>query len=128
MWWQFRTPHYVAGIYWFAVAMVAGFGTMAADALHVGLGLPYAASTVFYAAVVALVFVVRHRSEGTPSIHSIVTRRRETYYWITVLATFALGTAAGDLTALSLHLGFFASGILFWSSSPFRRCCGGAPG
>jgi uncharacterized membrane-anchored protein len=113
MWWQFRTPRYVAGIYWFAVAMVAVFGTMAADALHVGLGLPYAASTVFYAGAVALVFYLWYRSEGTLSIHSIVTRRREAYYWVTVLATFALGTAAGDLTALSLHLGFFASGLLF---------------
>ena len=86
LWWQFRTPRYVAGIYWFAVAMVAVFGTMAADALHVGLGLPYAGSTVFYAAAVALVFFLWYRSEGTLSIHSIVTRRRETYYWITVLA------------------------------------------
>jgi uncharacterized membrane-anchored protein len=113
MWLQFRTTRYVASIYWFAVAMVAVFGTMAADALHVGLGLPYAGSTVFYAVVVALVFFLWHRSEGTLSIHSILTRRRETYYWITVLATFALGTAAGDLTALSLNLGFFASGLLF---------------
>jgi uncharacterized membrane-anchored protein len=113
LWWQFRTPRYVAGIYWFAVAMVAVFGTMAADALHVGLGLPYAGSTVFYAAVVGLVFYLWYRSEGTLSIHSITTRRRETYYWITVLATFALGTAAGDLTAIELHLGFFASAVLF---------------
>ena len=113
LWWQFRTPRYVAGIYWFAVAMVAVFGTMAADALHVGLGLPYAGSTVFYAGVVGLLFYLWHRSEGTLSIHSIVTRRRELYYWATVLATFALGTAVGDLTGLTLHLGFFASGLLF---------------
>ncbi len=113
LWWQFRTPRYVAGIYWFAVAMVAVFGTMAADALHVGLGLPYAGSTVFYAAAVAAVFFLWYRSEGTLSIHSIVTRRRETYYWVTVLLTFALGTAAGDLTAIELHLGFFASAVLF---------------
>jgi uncharacterized membrane-anchored protein len=113
MWLQFRTERYVAQVYWFAVAMVAVFGTMAADALHVGLALPYAGSTVFYAVVLGVVFFLWHRSEGTLSIHSIVTRRREVYYWITVLATFALGTAAGDLTAVSLKLGFFASAVLF---------------
>jgi uncharacterized membrane-anchored protein len=113
MWLQFRTVRYVAPVYWFAVAMVAVFGTMAADALHVGLALPYAGSTVFYAVVLGVVFFLWHRSEGTLSIHSIVTRRREVYYWITVLATFALGTAAGDLTAVSLNLGFLASAVLF---------------
>ncbi len=113
MWLQFRSTRYVAAIYWFAVAMVAVFGTMAADALHVGLDIPYAGSTVFYAAVVAAVFYRWHRSQGTLSIHSIVTRKREIYYWITVLATFALGTAAGDLTASSMHLGFADSAVLF---------------
>jgi uncharacterized membrane-anchored protein len=113
MWLQFRTPRYVPVVYWFAVAMVALFGTMAADALHVGLALPYLASTIFYLAVVGIVLFLWYRSEGTLSIHSIVTRRRETYYWVTVLATFALGTAAGDLTALTFRLGFFASGVLF---------------
>lgn len=113
LWWQFRTPRYVAGVYWFCVAMVAVFGTMAADALHVGLGVPYLGSTVFYGAAVAVVFYLWHRSEGTLSIHSILTRRREVYYWVTVLLTFALGTAAGDLTAVSMNLGFFASAVLF---------------
>jgi uncharacterized membrane-anchored protein len=113
MWLQLRAPRYIAGIYWFAVAMVAVFGTMVADALHVGLSLPYAFSTIFYAVVLAVVFAVWYRSEGTLSIHSILTRRRETFYWITVLASFALGTAAGDWTATSLGLGFFASGIVF---------------
>jgi uncharacterized membrane-anchored protein len=86
---------------------------MAADGLHKGLGIPYAASTAFYAVVLAVVFLLWHRSEGTLSIHSIVTQRREIYYWVTVLATFALGTAAGDLTATPLKLGYFSSGILF---------------
>jgi uncharacterized membrane-anchored protein len=113
MWLQFRTRRYVAATYWFAVMMVAVFGTMAADGLHVALSLPYAASTIFYGLAVALVFTLWCRSEGTLSIHGILTRRRETYYWITVLATFALGTAAGDLTAISLHLGFFSAGLLF---------------
>jgi uncharacterized membrane-anchored protein len=113
LWLQFRVRRYIAAVYWFAVAMVAVFGTMAADGLHVGLGIPYIVTTVFYAAVLAAVFFLWHRSEGTLSIHSITTRRRETYYWLTVLATFALGTATGDLTAITLHLGFLTSGILF---------------
>jgi uncharacterized membrane-anchored protein len=113
LWLQFRTRRYVAVVYWFAVMMVAVFGTMAADGLHVALSLPYAVSTAFYAVILAGVLYLWHRSEGTLSIHSIGTRRRETYYWITVFATFALGTATGDLTATSLHLGFFASGIIF---------------
>lgn len=113
LWWQLRTTRYVAGVYWFAVAMVAVFGTMAADGLHVALGLPYAVSTAFYAVVLAVVLTSWRRREGTLSIHSIVTRRRETYYWITVLTTFALGTAAGDLTATSMHLGFLPSAGLF---------------
>jgi uncharacterized membrane-anchored protein len=113
LWLQFRVRRYIAVVYWLAVAMVAVFGTMAADGLHVGLGIPYFVTTVFYAAVLAAVFVLWHRSEGTLSIHSITTRRRETYYWLAVLATFALGTATGDLTAMTLHLGFLTSGILF---------------
>ncbi|MGX7677857.1 COG4705 family protein [Jatrophihabitans sp. DSM 45814] len=113
MWLQFRTTRYQAAVYWFAVMMVAVFGTMAADGLHVGLGVPYVVTTIFYSVAVAVVFYLWYRSEGTLSIHSITTRRRETYYWVTVLATFALGTAAGDLTAVSMNLGFFASGLLF---------------
>lgn len=113
LWLQFRTPRYVPAVYWFAVAMVAVFGTMAADGLHVALGVPYAISTLFWAIVVGVLFWRWHRVEGTLSIHSITTRRRETFYWLTVLATFALGTAAGDLTAASLHLGYLVSGILF---------------
>jgi uncharacterized membrane-anchored protein len=113
LWAQFRADRYVAATYWSAVAMVAVFGTMAADGVHVALGLPYAITTTFYAIVLAAVLYLWYRSEGTLSIHSIVTRRRETYYWITVFTTFALGTAAGDLTATSLHLGFFTAGVLF---------------
>jgi uncharacterized membrane-anchored protein len=110
---QFRAPSYRPATYWFAVAMVAVFGTMVADGLHVGLHAPYSATTIACALVVVAVCWRWHRSEGTLSIHSIVTRRRERFYWTTVLATFALGTAAGDLTATSMHLGFFGSGVLF---------------
>jgi uncharacterized membrane-anchored protein len=110
---QLRQERYRAWVYWFAVMMVAVFGTMAADGVHDGAGLSYAVTTPFFAAVVAVVFWLWHRSEGTLSIHTITTRRRELYYWSAVLATFALGTAAGDLTAIELHLGFLGSIWLF---------------
>lgn len=110
---QFSSDRYVPWRYWLAVAMVGVFGTMCADVLHVGLGIPYVASTVFYAVVLAAVFRVWYVSEGTLSIHSITTERREVFYWAAVLATFALGTAAGDLTAVTFGLGYFASGLMF---------------
>ncbi len=110
---QFRTTRYVAPIYWTVVAMIAVFGTMAADTLHAALMLPYWSTVTIYALLVALLFRSWYRSEGTLSIHSITTTRRETYYWLTVMATFALGTAAGDFSASELNLGFFSSGILF---------------
>jgi len=110
---QLRAERYDAWTYWGVVVMVAVFGTSAADALHVGLGVPYVASTIFYGLVLTAILVAWHRSEGTLSIHSIYTRRRETFYWATVLATFALGTAAGDMTATSLHLGYLDSIVVF---------------
>ena len=110
---QLAQGRYVAWAYWFTVVMVAVFGTMAADVLHVGLHIPYTASTPFFAVILAIVFRAWYRSEGTLSIHSIFTPRRELYYWSTVMATFALGTAAGDLTAKTLGLGWFASGVMF---------------
>lgn len=110
---QFWVRRYIAWIYWLTVVMVAVFGTMAADVLHVGLGIPYFVSTTFFAIVLAVIFFLWHKSEKTLSIHSILTRRREIFYWLTVLATFALGTAAGDLTASTVNLGYLPSGILF---------------
>ncbi len=110
---QFAARRYVEWIYWLAVVMVAIFGTMAADVLHVQLGIPYAVSTAFFACALAVVFSVWYSMEKTLSIHSINTPRREVFYWATVLTTFALGTAAGDLTAVTLHLGYFSSGLLF---------------
>ena len=110
---QFSIRRYNSWVYWLAVVMVAVFGTMAADVLHVGLGIPYAVSTAFYAVVLAVIFMLWYRSEGTLSIHSIYTRRREVFYWATVLATFALCTAAGDLTAKVVGLGYLGSGVMF---------------
>jgi uncharacterized membrane-anchored protein len=110
---QFAVRRYIAWVYWLAVVMVSVFGTVAADVVHVGFGVPYAVSTVVFAAALAAIFILWYRVEGTLSIHSILTRRRELFYWATVLTTFALGTAAGDLTATTLHLGYLASGVLF---------------
>ena len=110
---QFIATRYVPWIYWLAVVMVAIFGTMAADVLHVVLGISYLASTLFFALALAVVFAVWYLSERTLSIHTINTRRREVFYWATVIASFALGTAAGDMTASTLGLGYFASVILF---------------
>jgi uncharacterized membrane-anchored protein len=111
--WQLRARSYASRTYWFAVAMVATFGTMAADALHQALGTPYWANALFYAAILAVLFWRWHAFEGTLSIHSIDSRRREAFYWGTVLATFALGTAVGDMTATNLGLGYLASIVLF---------------
>lgn len=110
---QFRAARYRPWTYWFAVTAVAIFGTMGADVLHKVLGVPYPISTAFYACVVAALFSTWYGVERTLSIHSIITIRREAFYWLTVLATFALGTAAGDWTAFSLNLGFLSSGLLF---------------
>ncbi len=110
---QLLVRRYVPWIYWLAVTMVAIFGTMAADVTHIVLDVPYQVSTVFFAVVLAIIFVVWYRSEKTLSIHSINTPRRELFYWAAVLATFALGTAAGDMTAATLGLGYFSSGVLF---------------
>ena len=111
--WQFRTRRYVAAAYWSLAYAIAIFGTGVSDALHLFVGIPYAGTTALWAVVLALVFWLWYRSEGTLSIHSIVTRRREAYYWAVVFATFALGTALGDFTASVLGLGYLASALMF---------------
>lgn len=110
---QLRTPDYRAPVYWLAVVMVAVFGTMVADVLHVVLGVPYAVSSGALAVLLALVFVAWYATERSLSIHHVDTPRRELFYWATVMATFALGTALGDLTAATLGLGYPASALLF---------------
>jgi uncharacterized membrane-anchored protein len=110
---QFRSPEYSTWRYWTAVSMVAVFGTMCADVLHVGIGLPYAVSFILYAVLLAATFTSWYRAERTLDIHSVNTRRREVFYWLTVIFTFAMGTAVGDLTATTLHLGYLASAFMF---------------
>jgi uncharacterized membrane-anchored protein len=110
---QFRQRRYRAWTYWFAVVMVGVFGTMAADVLHVGFSVPYIATSILYAGALAIVFVSWDRTQHTLSIHSVDSAVREGFYWAAVVATFALGTAVGDLTAVTLHLGYFSSALLF---------------
>jgi uncharacterized membrane-anchored protein len=110
---QFRMRRYVAWAYWLAVMMVGVFGTMVADVLHVGFGVPYALSASAFAILLVANFVVWRRVERTLSIHSIDSVRRETFYWLAVVATFALGTAAGDLAAVGLQFGYLLAAIVF---------------
>ncbi len=110
---QFWVRRYIAWTYWLAVVGVGVFGTMAADVLHVRFNVPYAASTVLYGVVLLVVFVGWKETEKTLSFHTIDTPRREAFYWAAVVATFAMGTALGDLTATTFGLGYFSSGLLF---------------
>lgn len=110
---QFSVKKYIAWVYWLFVVMVAIFGTMVADVTHIVLGVPYYASTIAFAIILSVVFTTWYKVEKTLSIHSIYTRQREVFYWAAVLATFAMGTATGDMTAMTFHLGYLPSGILF---------------
>ena len=113
LWAQLRWSRYSRWRYWSVVVMVSIFGTMVADVIHVILGVPYPVSTLGFGVVLVAVLAIWHRREGTLSIHSITTTRREGFYWATVLATFAFGTALGDLSATSLTLGYLTSGVVF---------------
>lgn len=110
---QIFMRRYVPWIYWLTVVMVAISGTMVADVLHIGFHVPYLVSTVIFSIALIAIFLTWYMREKTLSIHSIYTRRREVFYWATVMATFALGTAAGDMTATTFRLGYFTSGVLF---------------
>lgn len=110
---QLRVRRYRAVPYWLAVVMVGVFGTMAADVVHVGLGVPYVVSASLAAVALAVVFAAWWRVEGTLSVHTIDSDRRELFYWAAVGVTFALGTAVGDLTAVTLRLGYAWSIVLF---------------
>jgi uncharacterized membrane-anchored protein len=113
LWWQTRAGSYHPVRYWVTVLMVAVFGTMIADGPHVALGSPYYVDALSYLTLLCALLIWWHRSEGTLSVHSIVTSRRERFYWGAVLLTFGLGTALGDTTATTLHLGYWWSVVLF---------------
>ncbi|WP_088802446.1 MULTISPECIES: hypothetical protein [unclassified Streptomyces] len=110
---QFRTRAYRPGVYWLAVALISVVGTLISDNLTDNLGVPLETSTVAFAVALVVVFVAWYRSERTLSIHHVDTTRRESFYWLAVLFTFALGTAAGDLVAERMDLGYWVSAGLF---------------
>ncbi|MFF4501121.1 hypothetical protein [Streptomyces sp. NPDC001401] len=110
---QFRTNAYRAGVYWLAVALISVVGTLVSDNLTDNMGVPLETTTTVFAVLLAVVFVAWYRSERTLSIHSIDTTRRESFYWLAVLFTFALGTSAGDLVAERMDLGYWISAVLF---------------
>ncbi|MFD7607222.1 hypothetical protein ACFXMT_20475 [Streptomyces mirabilis] len=110
---QFRSSAYRPGVYWSAVALISVVGTLISDNLTDNMGVPLEASTTVFAIVLAVVFAAWHRRERTLSIHHIDTTSRESLYWLAVLFTFALGTAAGDLVSERIDLGYWLSAVLF---------------
>jgi uncharacterized membrane-anchored protein len=110
---QFKTRRYVPAIYWLAVVLISIVGTLITDNLTDSLGVPLWVTTLVFAVALGVIFASWFASERTLSIHSIFTSRRETFYWLAVLFTFALGTAAGDLVAEGLNLGFFVALLVF---------------
>ncbi|MDX6258073.1 MAG: hypothetical protein QOJ11_4407 [Frankiales bacterium] len=110
---QFRASAYVPGVYWLSVVLISVVGTLITDNLTDNVGISLVTTTVVFAVVLAAVFAGWFASERTLSIHSITTTRREAWYWLAILFTFALGTAAGDLTAERLGVGYWQSALLF---------------
>jgi uncharacterized membrane-anchored protein len=110
---QFRARRYVPSLYWLAVVLISVVGTLITDNLTDNFGVSLVTTTVIFSVVLALVFGGWYRSEETLSIHSIHTTRREAWYWLAILFTFALGTAAGDLTAEKLDVGYWKSALIF---------------
>jgi uncharacterized membrane-anchored protein len=110
---QFSLRRYVPAAYWLAVVLVSVVGTLFSDDLVDNLGVSLWTTTTIFAVGLAATFIAWYRSERTLSIHTIVTRRREAYYWLAILFTFALGTSAGDLVAERLALGYVASVLVF---------------
>lgn len=106
LFWQLRTRRYTPWIYWLTVVLVSVVGTQITDLLTDGLGISLYASTPVFAIALAAIFAIWYHVERTLSIHDIVTRHRELFYWAAILCTFALGTAAGDLATEALGLGF----------------------
>ena len=110
---QFRQKRYVPWTYWLAVVLISIVGTLVTDNLVDNFGVPLMVTTVLFSIALAATFARWYTAEGTLSIHSIKTTRREAWYWLAILFTFALGTAAGDLVAEKFGLGYLSTGILF---------------
>jgi len=110
---QFKIKKYVPGIYWLAVVLISIVGTLITDNLTDRLGISLTYTTTIFAVLLSIVFAVWYKKEKTLSIHTIITTRREAFYWLVILFTFALGTAAGDLLAETIDLGYLLSAIIF---------------
>ncbi len=110
---QFRMREYVPSIYWVCVVLISVVGTLITDNLTDNFGVSLVTTTVGFSIALAATFAAWYASERTLSIHSIVTVRREAFYWLAILFTFALGTAGGDLTAERLDVGYWRSALLF---------------
>jgi uncharacterized membrane-anchored protein len=110
---QFRARRYVPALYWLVVVLISVAGTLITDNLTDALGVPLEVTTIVFAVALAVTFTAWYASERTLSIHSITSTRREAWYWLAILFTFALGTAAGDLVAESFNLGYGVSALLF---------------
>ena len=113
LFWQFSQKRYVPAPYWLSVVLISIVGTLITDNLVDNFHVPLLVTTIFFAVALAITFLVWFQREGTLSIHSVFTTRREAFYWLAILFTFALGTAAGDLVAEQFALGYLATGILF---------------
>ena len=110
---QFKAKKYIPSIYWLVVVLISIVGTLITDNLTDKLGVSLVTTTIVFSIALALTFVVWYMVEKTISVHSIVTTRREAFYWLVILFTFALGTAAGDLTAEKFGLGYLTSLFIF---------------
>jgi uncharacterized membrane-anchored protein len=110
---QFRLRRYVPGVYWSVVVVISVFGTLITDNMTDHYNISLTTSTIVFAIVLAAVFASWYAVERTLSIHTIFTTRREAFYWLAILFTFALGTAAGDLSAEKLDLGYAVSIAIF---------------
>lgn len=110
---QFKIKKYIPSIYWLAVVEISIVGTLITDNLVDNLSVPLKVTSIIFLIALIATFTVWYRSEKTLSIHSIYTRKRESFYWLALLFTFALGTAAGDLVAEGLGLGYLKSALMF---------------
>ncbi|CAN5145240.1 membrane protein [soil metagenome] len=110
---QFRSKKYIPGIYWLVVVLLSVFGTLITDNLTDNFGVALQTTTIIFSIALTSIFAAWYKTEKTLSIHSIHTIRREAFYWLAILFTFALGTAAGDLAAESFKLGYLVSAIMF---------------
>src|SRR5947209_5286905 len=111
--WQFRKDRYQPAVYWLAVVLISVVGTLITDTMVDKLGITLIPETILWAVVLAITFGVWYGYEGTLSIHTIFTRRRESFYWLAILFTFALGTAGGDLLSEKAALGYWVAAAIF---------------